>query len=313
MIGRNGHRRWPEVMSIVRRIWPQLPPDKQFDHTFQRSMRHFQDWDCSVVGFEGIRSQDVLRTIAERFDVARFVAWGGLSDVFLSYRTGPSFSSAVEADRQFLGQIQRLETQLLKERRTTPTEMAAEFRSRRSTRSRDPVVMQKLWRAVRQPGEVLVTLDDIAFTSPYPAQPLAILPILSIEVDHTFQAGARATQALVEGFDEPDTEGVWALLDEQLLCFQVDEPAGSVEIKLWSLLPAMRRQGFKAEAAGCTTFNSGPVDTQCFVNLVLTSNTGPRKDWAIRVFADAYRIADLDGGPDWRPLTYRLASICARR
>ena len=309
MIGRNGHRRWPEVMGLIRRLWPMLPADRQYDHIFARPMPRFQDWDCAIQGFEGVRAQDILRLIAERFDAARFVAWGGLSETFLNYRTAPSFDPADATDRIFLSRIQQLESALLEARCTTPTEMAAEFRPRRSRMRRDPLVRARFLRAVRQPGEVFPSLEEVAFASPYPPQPDAVPPILPCGVPLGFAKGTPAAAALFEGFEQPDADGVWALLDEQFLRLRTEPPAGRVTLTLWSFLPGSRSPGFTAQAAGCAMARSGPLDGPRLVELVLEGAS--TSQWDIRIAADAYRLPDLEGGADIRPLAYRLVSLRA--
>src|SRR5262249_53272145 len=67
MIGRNGHQRWPEALKIVRSLWRELPDPFKFNQQLQRFEREYENWDCSKVGFEGVRSQDILPLLIRRF------------------------------------------------------------------------------------------------------------------------------------------------------------------------------------------------------------------------------------------------------
>ena len=60
MIGRNGHMRWPEARELIDRFWDELPKAYRYHRLLRRQENRFQDWDCSITGFEGIRAQDIL-------------------------------------------------------------------------------------------------------------------------------------------------------------------------------------------------------------------------------------------------------------
>ncbi len=75
MIGRNGHMRWPETLAIVRDIWTGLPDRLKWDRMFGRLDRWFENWDCSIEGFEGIRAQDILPLLLRGgFRFERFIS-----------------------------------------------------------------------------------------------------------------------------------------------------------------------------------------------------------------------------------------------
>ncbi|MCE2750147.1 MAG: class I SAM-dependent methyltransferase [Rhodobacter sp.] len=178
MIGRNGHMRWPEVRPLVRRLWAMLPREKRYDHYFHRDMPFFQDWDCAIEGFEGVRAQDILGVIATRFRAGRFVAWGGLSEVFVNPRMAANLDIKLPADTVFLTAVMQLEQRLLESRRTTPTEMVAEFRSLHTAETLDPMAEAAFRRALRHLGETFESLADLPFASPYPPQPGPDMPLL---------------------------------------------------------------------------------------------------------------------------------------
>ena len=56
VIGRNGHSRWPETLALVREIWTKLPERLKFDQVYGRTDCWFENRDCSIEGFEGIRA-----------------------------------------------------------------------------------------------------------------------------------------------------------------------------------------------------------------------------------------------------------------
>jgi SAM-dependent methyltransferase len=60
IIGRNGHRRWPEALQFVREFWSELPQSYRFNRVRQAHEELFINRDASAEGFEGIRSQDIL-------------------------------------------------------------------------------------------------------------------------------------------------------------------------------------------------------------------------------------------------------------
>lgn len=307
MIGRNGHMRWPEIRPLVRRLWAMLPREKRRDHQLGADMPFYQDWDCAIEGFEGVRAQDILGVIATRFRVGRFAAWGGLSDAFFNTRAAANFDIHAPADLVFLERVMRLEQSLLETRRTTPTEMVAEFRSLHSVQALDPGAEAAFRRALRQPDERFDSLAELPFESPFPPQLPPDMPVLAPGTAHPLQAGSLAARALQDGFAPPETDGVWAILDEQALAFRTPGPTRAVRLHIWNPLPSGRGQEITVVSAGCATVVSGPLSQGDSRVLTLVGTT--RDLWEIRLFAGAYRLPDLDGGEDKRPLAYRLAGI----
>jgi 2-polyprenyl-3-methyl-5-hydroxy-6-metoxy-1,4-benzoquinol methylase len=76
MIGRNGHRRWPESMRHVKRLWKELPIDYKRNHSHGTVDKKVADHDYSKGSFEGIRSQDILPLLLERFHFETFAGFG---------------------------------------------------------------------------------------------------------------------------------------------------------------------------------------------------------------------------------------------
>lgn len=125
MIGRNGHLRWPEAKAIVQEYWRRLPPSYRWNHQLQRYEEWFQDWDCSVSGFEGIRAQDILPLLCESFSFEKFLAYGNVVDVFIDRSFGPNFRVFSQWDRGFIDEIHARDEAEMAAGRITPTHVFA--------------------------------------------------------------------------------------------------------------------------------------------------------------------------------------------
>ena len=129
MIGRNGHQRWPEALAIVREFWRELPPSYRYNHQLRRQETEFLDWDCSTSGFEGIRAQDVLPLLVERFDFDVFLGFANAIDPFVDRGFGPNFSVESSWDRGFIDRVHARDESELSAGRLKPTHMFAVMRS----------------------------------------------------------------------------------------------------------------------------------------------------------------------------------------
>lgn len=125
MIGRNGHQRWPEALHIVEHFWRKLDRPHRFHHQFRRYEERFTDWDCSAVGFEGIRAQDVLPLLIERFAFHVFVGYGNIIDPFVDRGLGPNFDATARWDRTFVDCLHACDERALLDGLLTPTHMMA--------------------------------------------------------------------------------------------------------------------------------------------------------------------------------------------
>ena len=80
-------------------------------------MSHYEDeymnHDCSTEGFEGVRAQDVLPLLVERFDFHLFIAFGNVVNVFVDRSIGYSFDLERERDRQFIDQVHAFDEQAI--------------------------------------------------------------------------------------------------------------------------------------------------------------------------------------------------------
>jgi SAM-dependent methyltransferase len=134
MIGRNGHQRWPEALEIVREFWRELPAPYKRNRLLGRQEDEFLDWDCSRDGFEGIRAQDILPLLVERFGFELFFGFGNVIDPFVSRAFGPNFDAAGAWDREFIDRVHQRDHTALLLGQVTPTHMLAIMGRRRDDR-----------------------------------------------------------------------------------------------------------------------------------------------------------------------------------
>lgn len=125
MIGRNGHQRWPEALDMVQEYWAELPDSYRYNLQLQRHEAHFLDWDCSIEGFEGIRAQDVLPLMLERFGFRWFYAFGNLITPFIDRGFGHHFDAHANWDREFIDRVHRRDQAEIDAGRIKPTHMLA--------------------------------------------------------------------------------------------------------------------------------------------------------------------------------------------
>jgi len=125
MIGRNGHQRWPEALHIVEEFWSQLPPKYKYNRQLRRQEDRFVNWDCSLESFEGIRAQDIMPLLVERFHFDMFVPFANVISPFIDRGFGPNFDFNSEADRSFIDRVHMRDVQALIRGEIKPTQMFA--------------------------------------------------------------------------------------------------------------------------------------------------------------------------------------------
>ena len=125
MIGRNGHMRWPEALTIVNEYWEELPASYRYDRQRFLQLDRFENWDCAKEGFEGIRAQDILPLLVERFSFDVFLAFANVIDPFVERSFGPNFSVDREWDCAFIDRVHARDEQELAAGRIKPTHMFA--------------------------------------------------------------------------------------------------------------------------------------------------------------------------------------------
>lgn len=125
MIGRNGHQRWPEALKMVQAFWRELPASKRYNHQLQRQEDEYINHDCAAEGFEGIRAQDILPLLNQRFHYELFVPFANVIDVFIDRGFGHNFDAESAEDREFIDRIHAADEEAMLKGSITPTHMVA--------------------------------------------------------------------------------------------------------------------------------------------------------------------------------------------
>jgi 2-polyprenyl-3-methyl-5-hydroxy-6-metoxy-1,4-benzoquinol methylase len=128
MIGRNGHQLWPEALTEVRRFWAELPAAKRFDRATGKVEPSFVNYDCAQVGFEGVRAQDILPLLCQRFEFELFLPYGGIVIPLIERRTGWNFNAENTEDLAFVDRLEAREQALFRELTIKPSQMLALMR-----------------------------------------------------------------------------------------------------------------------------------------------------------------------------------------
>jgi SAM-dependent methyltransferase len=105
MIGRNGHMRWPEALDAMEPFWSELPPEYRYNQLMRRHEETFINHDCSTSGFEGIRAQDILPLLCERFEFKFFFPFGNIIFPFVDRTFGHNFKVEMDWDRDFIDRV----------------------------------------------------------------------------------------------------------------------------------------------------------------------------------------------------------------
>jgi SAM-dependent methyltransferase len=130
MVGRNGHMRWPESLHAIRRIWSGMQPEKRFNNQLKISWEEFENWDCSGEGFEGVRSEDILKFLFKYFEADKSFFWGGIIDPFIERGLGDNFDPKDKSDVDFILRILSVESKMSELGILTPTQVIGAFKPR---------------------------------------------------------------------------------------------------------------------------------------------------------------------------------------
>jgi SAM-dependent methyltransferase len=125
VIGRNGHMRWPEALMVLDPVWQCLPDRYKYNQQLQRLDTGFVNWDCSAEGFEGVRAQDILPLLLQRFHFHSFLAFGNLVDPFVDRGYGHNFDPQNADDAAFITALSELNDVLIDNGVIKPTMMFA--------------------------------------------------------------------------------------------------------------------------------------------------------------------------------------------
>lgn len=125
MIGRNGHQRWPEALAIFNQLWAELPTHYKYNHLLQRVEIEYENWDCSVESFEGIRAQDILPLLVQKFGFDLFLAYGNVIDIFVDRCFGHNFNADNPDDRAFIDKVHEIDQTAIESGEIKPTHLSA--------------------------------------------------------------------------------------------------------------------------------------------------------------------------------------------
>jgi SAM-dependent methyltransferase len=128
MIGRNGHMRWPEALELVQACWTLLDDRHKWNHELKRHEAQYENWDCSLEGFEGIRSQDILPLLTKRFQFDCFLGFSNAINVFVDRAFGHNFDISDPRDRYFIDFVSGLDDYFIEAGKLKPTQMIAAMR-----------------------------------------------------------------------------------------------------------------------------------------------------------------------------------------
>ncbi|MFD1046853.1 SAM-dependent methyltransferase, partial [Kibdelosporangium lantanae] len=127
MIGRNGHRRWPEALEVVDRIWATLPPELRRSSLTGQVDDQFVDIDRAADGFDGIRAQDVLPVLLNYLHPSLFLGYANVIDPFTDRIYGHNIDLANPEHVALLDHLGDLDDSLLDLGTVTPTHLTALF------------------------------------------------------------------------------------------------------------------------------------------------------------------------------------------
>jgi SAM-dependent methyltransferase len=125
VIGRNGHMRWPEALTLIQSIWQNMTEKYKYNRVTGCTEKQYQNLDCSDEGFEGIRAQDILKLLKKQFNFKKFLGYGNLIDLFIERIFGFNFDPNDPSDRAFIDKINVLNELLIDVGYLKPTYMFA--------------------------------------------------------------------------------------------------------------------------------------------------------------------------------------------
>lgn len=133
MIGRNGHMRWPEALEYIQLAWGFIPD--HWKHNFQFNDYHaeYLNHDCAQSGFEGIRAQDILPLLTEKFAFTKFAAGGGFVDILFERGYGQSIDMDNPKERALVDFLSQTNELLLETGKIKPTMLFAHMKRKSET------------------------------------------------------------------------------------------------------------------------------------------------------------------------------------
>lgn len=123
VIGRNGHQLWPEALEKFEVFWHELPAKYRYDHTQRVTRNEYVNYNHANVGFEGIRAQDILKLLNERFSFSEFVPFGCITMPFVERRFGWNFDPSEGYDVDFIDRVAKKDDELIAQGILKPTQL----------------------------------------------------------------------------------------------------------------------------------------------------------------------------------------------
>ena len=213
MIGRNGHMRWPEALTLLNALWDTLPDSLKYNHVFRETDHAFNNWDCSSKGFEGIRAQDILSLLVQRFQFEKFLGFGNLPDMFCDRFYGPNFDPSLPAHTQFIDSVEQLNSLLLELGVLKPTKMIAVM-------SNDGAPTTRIWKNL---SPQFCVRDPLNIDLSPSRQKSELLATAFRPATVSFRQGGSGEHSLRTGWSRPEEWGTWMVGNEAVL--QVAIPA----------------------------------------------------------------------------------------
>lgn len=130
VIGRNGHQLWPEALEEFLVFWRELASRQRYDRVLRRQCGEYLNYNHADVGFEGIRAQDILRLLVERFGFDVFAPYACITLALVERRFGANFDPADPVDRAIVDRLARRDQVLLDAGHLKPTRLIAALRKR---------------------------------------------------------------------------------------------------------------------------------------------------------------------------------------
>ena len=125
MIGRNGHMFWDNTLEICNAIWSIFPKGLKYNVQLKEYFEERIQWDCSREGFEGIRAQDILPLLDEKFKFKDFAPYFAIINKFTDRDFGPNFDLTNNYHISLLDMICYLDEFALKNKILKPTQLLA--------------------------------------------------------------------------------------------------------------------------------------------------------------------------------------------
>lgn len=128
LVGRNGHRLWPDTERVVQEHWRSLPAARTYDRYFQRCMPRYVSVDHAAYSNEGIRAQEIVACLERHFAFEVFITFGAAVIPFVERRIGFNFLPDDDEDRRFIDAIAAVDADNIAARRYPAVNMIAVLR-----------------------------------------------------------------------------------------------------------------------------------------------------------------------------------------